>query len=81
MEVRTITEAKAHLSSLLQRVVEGEEVILGRAGKPIAKIIPYTQDREPRVPGKLKGQIHIHEDFDELPAEFSSEFGIEEKSS
>lgn len=67
MQVRTITEAKAHLSSLLQRVLQGEEIILGRAGKPIAKIIPYREDREPRIPGRLKGKLRIHEDFDELP--------------
>ena len=76
MEVRTITEAKAHLSSLLQRVLEGEEVVLGRAGKPIAKIVPYEKEQSPRLPGSLRGRIVIHEDFDELPPDFSQEFGL-----
>ena len=78
MEVRTITEAKAHLSSLLQRVLEGEEIILGRAGKPIAKIVPYDKEQIPRTPGSLKGHIVIHEDFDELPGDFAQEFGVEQ---
>ncbi len=76
MEVRTITEAKAHLSSLLQRVSEGEEIVLGRAGKPIAKIVPYEKEYSPRTPGTLKGRIVIHEDFDELPSYFAQDFGI-----
>ena len=80
MLVKTITEAKAHLSSLLQKVDEGEEIIIGRAGKPIAKIIPYTEKKPPRVPGKLKGKIVIKEDFDELPDDFAQEFGIERTS-
>jgi len=77
MEVTNISEAKAQLSSLIEKVIRGEEVIIGKAGKPVAKLIRYEPSREPRRPGALKGKIKIADDFDELPQDISLAFGIE----
>lgn len=63
-----IYEAKTHFSKLLDKVAHGEEVVIGKAGKPIAKIIPFKKSTKARKPGFWKGKIVIHEDFDELPS-------------
>ena len=75
MVVNTISEAKAQLSKLLERVQAGEEVILSKAGKPVAILVPYCEDRRPREPGALRGRIHIGEDFDRLPDDIAEAFG------
>jgi prevent-host-death family protein len=75
MIVKTITQAKAQLSSLIERVQDGEEVIIGRAGKPVAVLKPWRGTGKPRHPGALRGQIVLAPDFDELPPEFAAEFG------
>lgn len=56
--------AKTHLSRLLQRVEAGEEIVLARAGKPVAKLVPIEQPRRQRTPGRWRGQIHLADDFD-----------------
>jgi prevent-host-death family protein len=63
-EVVNVHAAKTQLSRLLERAEAGEEIVIGRAGKPIAKLVPYVPDRPKRVFGRLKGQIVIHGDFD-----------------
>ncbi len=73
--VNTVTEAKAHLSMLLDRVSQGEEVIISRAGKPVAVLEPYHSDKRPRSPGALRGKIRIADDFDELPPDMADAFG------
>ena len=77
MIVNTVTEAKAHLSSLLDRVCQGEEVIITRAGKPVAILKPYDATRRPRTPGALRGKIQIADDFDSLTPEIEEMFGLE----
>ncbi len=72
--VVNIHEAKTHFSRLLERVMRGEEVVIGKAGKPVARLVPYYEEREPRVPGGWKGRVRIAEDFDELPAEVAAAF-------
>mgnify|MGYP006306868685 CR=1 FL=1 len=69
MIVNTVTEAKANLSALLERVQNGETIILGKNGKPIAVLAPYSTETQPRTPGRLKGEISIAPDFDETPDE------------
>ena len=64
-----IHEAKTHLSRLVDRAAAGEEIIIGRAGKPVAKLVAYTPPVEYRVPGALKGQIWVAPDFDETDEE------------
>lgn len=76
MVVNTITEAKAHFSMLLDRVSRGEEVIISRAGKPVAVIEPYHADRQPRRPGLLRGKVRMAADFDELPPEVGAALGL-----
>lgn len=58
-----IHEAKTHLSRLLTRVDSGEEVIIAKAGKPVARIIPLKQKNKKRIPGTAKGHIIIKDDF------------------
>lgn len=64
-----VHEAKTHFSRLLARVEAGEEIILGRAGKPVARLVPYRPSRTPRQPGALRGQIRIADDFDDYDDE------------
>jgi prevent-host-death family protein len=73
MKTVNVHEAKTHLSRLLESVEEGEEVIIARAGKPIAKLVPLKA--KPRRPGGLKGMMRVREDFDEpLPGEIAASF-------
>ena len=65
--VVNIHEAKTHLSRLVDRAAAGEEIIIGKAGKPLARLVAYSARREPRKPGRLKGQIWVADDFDETP--------------
>ena len=48
--VVNIHEAKTHFSRLVERMM-GEEVVIGKAGRPVARLVPYVEDRGPRVPG------------------------------
>lgn len=72
----SITDAKAHFSALIRRVEKGEEVTIGKAGKPVAKLVPVPSGSRERTPGALKGQIEIAEDFDELPEDLREAFGM-----
>jgi len=71
MEAVSIHEAKTHFSKLIARAEAGEEVVVRRGPKPVAKIVAYTVPTEPRVPGLLKGQIEMAPDFDETPDDFA----------
>ncbi len=69
-----IHEAKTHFSKLLRRVAAGEEVIISRAGKPIAKVVPID-DRAERRFGLDRGAFEVPDDFDlPLPAEVLDAF-------
>jgi prevent-host-death family protein len=68
-------QAKTHLSKLVARVVLGEEVVIAKAGKPMARLVPIQDQPRKRVPGTAKGQIWIAPDFDApLPDEILDEF-------
>lgn len=69
-----VHEAKTHLSKLLEQVERGEEVIIGRAGKPVARLVPYVEAPRPRVPGAMRGRIAIPDDFDATPEWLVDEF-------
>jgi prevent-host-death family protein len=74
MEVN-IHEAKTHLSRLLERVAMGDEVIIAKAGKPIAKLVPLGARPEKRVLGSAKGEFTVPDDFnDPLPKEIEDLF-------
>ncbi|HEY0511238.1 MAG TPA: type II toxin-antitoxin system prevent-host-death family antitoxin [Thermoanaerobaculia bacterium] len=73
MGVYNVHEAKTHLSRLLERVAGGEEIIIAKSGRPVAKLVRVAV--EPRRPGRLKGRIRIGPDFDEpLPDEILAAF-------
>jgi prevent-host-death family protein len=79
MVVRSIAQAKAELSSLVEQVQEGDEVILAEAGKPVAKLVAYRGlPSAPRMPGVMAGQIWIAPDFDDLPGDMAESFGVPE---
>ena len=67
-----IHEAKTHLSRLLRRVVSGEEIVIARAGKPVARLLPYRSAPTNRTPGNDAGQVIISPDFDEPLPEFET---------
>jgi antitoxin (DNA-binding transcriptional repressor) of toxin-antitoxin stability system len=54
----------------------GKEVIIGKAGRPVAKLVPYEGNEKPRQPGALRGKIEIADDFDELPEDIAKAFGM-----
>jgi prevent-host-death family protein len=65
-----IHEAKTQLSRLLERVRKGEQVIIAKAGKPVAILSPFQQAPAQRIPGIDAGKIEISPDFDEPLPEF-----------
>jgi len=64
MQTINIHEAKTHLSRLLEKVAGGEEVVIAKAGKPIARLVPLDAPPKKRRLGLLKGKLHIPDDFD-----------------
>lgn len=78
MVVRNISEAKAELSALVAMVQQGDEVILAKSGKPVAKIVPYSGATEKRTPGSMEGEIWIAPDFGQLPDDIAEAFGMTE---
>jgi prevent-host-death family protein len=78
MVVRNISQAKAELSALIAMVQQGDEVILSKSGKPVAKIVPYGGVAQSRVPGSMEGEIWIAPDFDRLPDDMAEAFGMME---
>lgn len=70
-----IHEAKTHLSRLVGRVEGGEEITIARAGRPVARLVPYRARREARRPGLWRGQVSIGPDFDEPLPEFEAALG------
>ena len=59
-----VHEAKTHLSRLLERVAAGEEILISKAGKPMAKLTPLSKPQANRVPGRDKGVSQIPDDID-----------------
>ena len=74
MEVN-IHEAKTHLSRLLAKVVAGEEVVIAKAGKPIARLVPMPNAPRKRVLGTAEGEFTVPDDFnDPLPKDVEESF-------
>ena len=73
-EIVNVHAAKTNLSRLLERAEAGEEIVIGRAGRPIARLVPYVAERPKRIFGRLRGQIVIHGDFDADNEEIAQEF-------
>ena len=59
-----IHEAKTHFSKLVERAEAGEEIVIARNGKPVAKLGPYVEAREPRKLGGWEGKVWLAPDWD-----------------
>jgi prevent-host-death family protein len=76
MVTSTIDEAKSQLVRLIDLAEKGEEIIIARGGKPVARLIPYRQADGPREGGQWRGQVRTAPDFDELPPNIGEAFGL-----
>lgn len=75
MRTVNIHEAKTHLSRLVDEVVVGAEVVIAKAGKPMARLIPFAPATQKRRLGLLAGKLSVSEDFDApLPDEVLASF-------
>ena len=73
--VRSIAEAKAHFSTIVDEASGGKVFVICRAGRPLVTVSPYVRPAPVRRPGTLKGKIRIADDFDALPEGFAEAFG------
>lgn len=72
-----IHDAKTQFSKLVERAEAGEEIVIARAGTPVARLAPLPV-LQPRRPGGAEGRIVMHDDFDDpLPADLQRAFGVE----
>lgn len=69
MAAINIHDAKTHFSRLIERVAGGEEVVIARAGRPVARLVPYAQPRPRRRLGLMAGQFEVPDDFDTMGAD------------
>lgn len=70
-----IHQAKTHLSRLVEQAASGKEIIIAKAGKPIARLIPYVAKGKVRRPGQLRGKLRIKKSFDQpLPKDILASF-------
>lgn len=69
MQTVNMHEAKTRLSALVNAVLDGEEVVIAKAGNPLVRLVPYRERKTPRKPGRLKGRLKISPDFDEVDSE------------
>ena len=69
-------EAKTNLSKLVERAEAGEEIVIARNGKPVARLVAVAQPNScAEIRGIWRGQVHIADDFDELPDDIAEAFG------
>ena len=75
MKSVNVHEAKTNLSELLKKVEAGEEIVIARAGKPVARLVPASGVRSKRTLGTARGLVTMSDDFnDPLPKELLKEF-------
>lgn len=75
MQTVNIHEAKTHLSRFVEQATAGEEIIIAKAGKPVAKLVPLTAAPAPRKLGIFQGKLNVPDDFDApLPVEVLAGF-------
>ncbi len=67
-------EAKTNLSKLVERAAAGEEIVIAKAGHPLAKLVGYERLKQARRPGGWEGKVWMAPDFDELPSEILRAF-------
>ncbi len=64
-----VNEAKIQFLRLIDRVLAGEEIVISRAGHPVAKLVPIDRKVSRRAPGSARGQVVVADDFDSPPPE------------
>ena len=70
-----IHDAKTHFSKFINQALKGDEIIIARGGKPLVRLVPYTEEAQERRGGQFKGLIQISEDFDApLPDDLLKQF-------
>ena len=80
MATMNIHDAKTHFSKLINRVLEGEEMIIAKGGKRIVKMVPFEEQASVRKGGQFKGLIEIADNFDApLPDEIAKSFQSEDE--
>jgi prevent-host-death family protein len=75
-ETVTVTEAKTQLSQLIERAANGEEIVIRRGKAPVARLVGLAEPVRRRIPGDLRGQIWMSDDFDEPDEEIERSFGM-----
>ena len=74
-QIYNLYEAKTHLSQIVDRAAKGEEIVIAKAGVPLAKLVSVVRQKGKRRPGGWEGKVKIADDFDApLPAEFQAAF-------
>jgi len=73
-EIFNMHQAKTSLSRLVQRALDGEEVVIARNGEPLVKLVPVPKTTKRRIPGRLKGMVWISPDFEFTDAEIEELF-------
>jgi prevent-host-death family protein len=80
--ITNISDAKASLSRLVERVEKGERIVIGRAGRPVAVLVPWEGGTEPReLSSPWRDRVWMADDFDELPDDLAEAFGVSDGSS
>jgi len=75
MEIVNTHDARTHLLQLLERAAKGEEFIIAKAGRPVARLVPYRGHEHDRSGGQWKGLVRIGDDFDDaLPDKIAGPF-------
>lgn len=72
MTVVTISDTDSQLNELLQRVLDGDEIIIEKRGKLVARLLPFDTPPARRVPGNDAGKVVIHANFDDPLPEFDA---------
>ena len=75
MDTVNLYDAKTNLSNLVERAARGEEIVIAKAGRPLARLVPLAKRTAPRELGFLAGQVVVGPDFDDpLPDEIQAAF-------
>lgn len=74
MEIINTHDAKTQFSKLVARAANGEEIVIAKAGTPMAKLVPFRPQRQARRPGAWRGRVQIADDFDRTPDDLLDAF-------
>ena len=74
MQVINIHQAKTNLSKLIEKTLNGEDIVIAKAGKPVAKLVAYKEKLKPRKLGVLKGKIFVPDNFNDEDEEINKLF-------